>query len=134
MGFLMETKSYKEVQKLKEFFDMLEKNEMRAAYGEKEVLFSNQQSSIKDLLICDKLLKNNDYKKRKLFEKLVEEVESQKGNVFIFSSNHSSGQRLIELSGIAAILKFEIDLDNIDGEDLDQENEDEDEIEDMEDF
>lgn len=36
---------------------------MKAAYGEKEIIYSNDQCAIKDLLICDKLLENNDYKK-----------------------------------------------------------------------
>lgn len=40
MSVLADTKSFKEVQKLKQFFDMLEKEEDRAAYGEKEVLYA----------------------------------------------------------------------------------------------
>ncbi len=51
---------------------MLEKNASKAAYGEKEILYSNGKGAIKDLLICDKMLKNNDYKKRKLFESIIE--------------------------------------------------------------
>ncbi len=91
MRFMSDTKCFKEVQKLKEFFEILEKDENKAAYGEKEVLFALEQSAIKDLLICDKLLKNNNYHKRKVFEKLVEEIQERNGNVFIFSSTHSSG-------------------------------------------
>lgn len=40
MSVMSETKSYKEVQKLKQFYEILEKDEDRAAYGEKEVLYA----------------------------------------------------------------------------------------------
>lgn len=72
-----------------------------------------QCQAIKELLICEKILKNPDFSKRKFFEKIVKHVENKKGKVYIFSANHSSGEKLMELSGIAAILKFEINFDDL---------------------
>jgi protein pelota len=43
---------------------------------------------------------------------LVEKVRSQGGKTFIFSSQHSSGEHLEQLTGVAAILTFPLhDLD-----------------------
>jgi protein pelota len=44
--------------------------------------------------------------KRQQYINLVEQVRGQGGTVLIFSSLHTSGEQLNQLTGIAAILNF----------------------------
>ena len=63
------------------------------------------------LLISDKLFRTKDLEKRKVFNKLVDDVRSAGSEVYIFSSLHQSGEKLNNITGIAAILRWEMDLD-----------------------
>ena len=48
----------------------------------------------------------SDVLQRKRYVALVEEVEKANGTALVFSSLHTSGHQLDQLSGIAAILRF----------------------------
>jgi protein pelota len=110
-SLLENTKAVKEMEKLEEFFGVMMKNPNCAVYGEREVIFANDSKAIKYLLICDSILRAKNFAKRKKFTKMVEEIESAGAQVFVLSENHVSGQKLKEITGIAAVLKFPIDLD-----------------------
>ena len=60
-------------------------------YGEKELMFAYKEGAIKDFMISDGLLRSNDFKKRKKFETLVNKMEREGINVFIFNDSHVSG-------------------------------------------
>jgi len=62
-------------------------------------------------MITDKLFRNQDFRIRQKFIKLAEGVEKNKGEVFVISSLHPSGLRLNDITGIACILRFPINLD-----------------------
>ncbi|CAF5134478.1 unnamed protein product, partial [Rotaria sp. Silwood1] len=65
-----------------------------------------------DLLITDELFRNIDFTKRRRYVQLVDSVKESGGIVRLFSSMHASGERLGQLTGIAAILRFPMpDLD-----------------------
>ena len=108
---LEDTKAVKETQKFEEFFDILQKNPDCAVYGQREVLHAQEQNAIKTLLITDGLLRSKNFAVRKKFSQFKKEVEMKGGEIFLFSENHVSGQKLKDITGIAAILRFPIDLD-----------------------
>ncbi|CAF4186522.1 unnamed protein product, partial [Rotaria magnacalcarata] len=59
--------------------------------------------------------RNIDFTKRRRFVQLVDSVKESGGTVRLFSSMHASGERLSQLTGIAAILRFPMpDLDLFD--------------------
>ena len=118
---LKDTKAIKEAQKLKEFFKTLENNSNKACYGEKEVNYALQKGAIKTLLITDGLLKSNNFTIRGKFEKLVKKCERQGGEIFLFHEDHISGQKLKEITGIAGILNYEIDLGELNVDDSEEE-------------
>ena len=128
-ALLEDTKAVKEMEKLEEFFGVMQKNPNSAVYGEREVAFANESNAIKFLLICDNLLRAKNFSLRKKFNKLVEDIEAKGAQIFVFSENHVSGQKLKEITGIAAVLRFpiDLDLDNQDGNEepelVEQENE-----------
>ena len=80
------------------------------AYGIKEVDECANLGAIEKLLISDgfiqKKREEEDYEK---LESLMKTVDENKGNVFIISSKHQSGQQLDGLGGVGAILRFKVE-------------------------
>lgn len=55
------------------------KNQNRVTYGEKEVLRCLSLKAIEILLISDHLFRSKDFKKRKIYNELVDNVKKMKG-------------------------------------------------------
>lgn len=108
---LADTRALKESKKLEEFFAVLGKNSHLAVYGQKEVQFACEQQAVKDLLITDGVMKAHNFTRRQHVSALVQRVQRQGGTVFEFHEHHASGQKLKELTGLAAILKYPLELE-----------------------
>ncbi|KTW31947.1 mRNA surveillance protein pelota [Pneumocystis jirovecii RU7] len=108
---LIDTKFAQETMALNRFYKTLHNNETKAWYGIKEVFLAAERGAIETLLISDMLFRSNDVNERRRYVKLVETVKQNGGKVLIFSSLHESGHQLNQLSGIAAILTFPINID-----------------------
>lgn len=113
---LKDTKFAREGQLLEKFMRMLSSDELRAWYSEKHVLLAADRGAIQTLLISDGLFRSADPVRRKKFVKLVEEVRAQGGEVAIFSSMHESGRQLNGLTGIAAVLTWPMDVEEVEEE------------------
>lgn len=135
---LEDTKAITEVRALERFFETLELDQDRAYYGWSHVAKAHYEyQAIEKLLISDKLFRATRIADRKKYVKLVDDVKANRGEVYLFSSMHVSGQQLDNMSGIAAILRYPIpeideadqaanesrDLDNEEDERLDDEEE-----------
>ncbi|KAK6974962.1 Deoxyribodipyrimidine photo-lyase [Favolaschia claudopus] len=108
---LKETKFAREGIVLDKFFKMLGSDEMRAWYGPDHVVLAADRGAIGTLLISDDLFRSSNPETRKKYVELVEAVQQKGGEVVIFSSMHESGQQLNQLTGIAAILTFPLDVE-----------------------
>lgn len=84
------------------------KCENKVSYGEKEVLRCLELKAIETLLISDHLFRTKDFKKRRVYNDLVDAVKRMKGQAVVFSSLHPSGEKLKNITGIAAILRYEV--------------------------
>ncbi|KDR83624.1 hypothetical protein GALMADRAFT_235917 [Galerina marginata CBS 339.88] len=113
---LKETKFAREGIILDRFFKMLGSDEMRAWYGPDHVCLASDRGAIGALLISDDLFRSSDPVTRKKYVALVEAVQHKGGEVVIFSSMHESGQQLNQLTGIAAILTFPLDVEVVEAE------------------
>ncbi|GAA5977326.1 hypothetical protein JCM11641_000065 [Rhodosporidiobolus odoratus] len=120
---LKDTKFAQEGVMLEKFFKMLEDNPLRAWYGESHVLKAAERGAIGKLLVSDELFRAPSVARRKQFVKLVEDVKSYGGEVLMFSSMHESGQQLNQLTGIAAILTFPLDIEVVEMEEQEAEEE-----------
>ena len=86
----------------------ISKNKL-STYGLKEVENASNMGAIELLLVTDSLLhKLREKNSFQQLEKIMKNVESSKGTVHIISSDHDAGKKLEGLSGIAAILRYEI--------------------------
>ena len=71
-----------------------------AAYGPKQIGEVSEAGAVETLLILDSLIREKDH------DKVVRDVEAQKGDVIIVSERHDAGRQLAALGGIAAILRY----------------------------
>ena len=79
-----------------------------AVYG-KAVIDAVNAGAVKILLFTDKIIeKAREKEKFAEFEKLIDTVEQQGGEVHIISTEHEAGEKLDGLGGIAALLRFKI--------------------------
>ncbi|PAV20930.1 mRNA surveillance pelota [Pyrrhoderma noxium] len=113
---LKETKFAREGIMLDKFHKMLGVDEMRAWYGPEHVALAADRGAIGTLLISDELFRAKDPSERKKYVRLVESVRQKGAEVLIFSSMHESGQQLNQLTGIAAILTFPLDVEVVEAE------------------
>ncbi|KAJ1308627.1 hypothetical protein OPQ81_004324 [Rhizoctonia solani] len=113
---LKETKFAREGMMLDKFFKMLGSDEMRAWYGPDHVALAADRGAIGTLLISDELFRSGDVNERKKYVALVESVREKRGEVLIFSSMHETGQQLNQLTGVAAILTFPLDVEVVEAE------------------
>lgn len=117
---LKDTRFAREGQLLNRFQRMLASDELRAWYGERHVTLAAQRGAIHSLLISDGLFRAADPTRRKKFVRLVEDVRSAGGEALIFSGMHESGRQLNDLTGIAAILRFPLDVEIVEEEDREE--------------
>ncbi|RPD67236.1 hypothetical protein L226DRAFT_477554 [Lentinus tigrinus ALCF2SS1-7] len=122
---MKETKFAREGIMLDKFFKMLASDEMRAWYGPDHVALAADRGAIGTLLISDELFRASDPALRKKFVGIVEDVQHKGGEVLIFSSMHESGQQLNQLTGIAAILTFPLDVEVVEAEEREAREEEE---------
>ncbi|KAJ2930232.1 hypothetical protein H1R20_g6904, partial [Candolleomyces eurysporus] len=120
---LKEAKFAKEGIALDRFFKMLGSDENRAWYGPDHVRLASERGAIGTLLISDDLFRSSDPATRKKYVEMVEAVQSKGGEVIMFSSMHESGQQLNQLTGIAAILTFPLDIEVVEAEEKEEEEE-----------
>jgi len=79
-----------------------------AVYG-KGVIEAVNAGAVKLLLFTDRVIeKSRELDKFADFERLIDAVEQQGGEVHIISTDHEAGEKLDALGGIAALLRFKI--------------------------
>lgn len=103
---LADTKAAAEIQSLKLFHKMLAEDADRAYYGYAHVAKAHALLAIDTLLVTDELFRSADIPTRKKYIALVEQVKDSQATVRVFSSLHVSGEQLAQLSGVAAILRY----------------------------
>lgn len=105
---LEDTKAVQEVKVWNKFQDLLSTEPNKAVYGLRDVETANYYEAISCLMLSDMLFRSNNLALRKKYSQLLAGVKKYGAEVRIFSSMHSSGQQLNQLTGIAGILKFEV--------------------------
>ena len=88
-----------EKQVMEEFFKLLNTDDAKVAYGEKEVSGAFDAGAVKVLLVSEKF----DEGKVESYEKRAEETSAE---VKFISIDTQEGAQLVDLGGIAAILRF----------------------------
>jgi protein pelota len=90
-------------QEIKAMADVLQeigKSSNLVTYGKKEVETAAQAGAVKELLVIDELVREEDV------EKIMNITENLGGKVMIISSEHDSGKQLSALGGMAGLLRY----------------------------
>ncbi|KAJ1875134.1 Translation factor pelota [Coemansia sp. RSA 990] len=119
---LADTKSAEEARAIDNFYQMLNDNPDRAFYGYEDVSKAAEHGAIGTLMVTDELFRAADVPTRKKYIQLVEDSQASNANVLVFSSLHVSGERLNQLTGVAALLNFPLVLESDEEPESDREN------------
>jgi len=103
------TKAARETEVLQEFYKMLAEDPGRAFYGPGHVFAAAELGAIQTLMLADSMFRISDVAKRQRYVALVDGVTEAGGEALVFSSMHVTGEQLMQLSGIAAVLRFPLD-------------------------
>ena len=93
---------------LDKYFEMMHKCEQKVTYGPKSVEIALREMAVETLLISDKLFRAKNVDQRKFYVRMHDDAKRNGINVVIFGAMSPSGQRLNSLTGVAAMLRFEL--------------------------
>ena len=93
---------------LDKFFETLAICEDKVTYGPKSVEIALREMAVETLLISDKLFRAKDIEKRKFYVRMHDQAIRDGLKVMVFGSMSAAGTRLNNLTGVAAILRYEM--------------------------
>ena len=93
---------------LNKFFEMLAVCEDKVTYGPKSVAKALEDNAVETLLLSDKLFRAKNIEQRKFYVKMYEQATRDKLEVVLFGATNAAAQRLNGLTGVAAILRYEM--------------------------
>jgi len=97
-----------ETEVMEEVMKRLGKGEATITYGLEAVENAVQMGAVETLVLADITLREFSEEQRLHLEELMREIEQQRGNITVVSTEHEAGAKLLALSGIAALLRFPV--------------------------
>ncbi len=97
-----------ETRAVEELLSRLGSQRKDLAYGIENVNNAIVHGAVELLLVTDELLREADDAERRKMENSMRDVEKMRGRVMIVSAGHEAGRKLLNLGGIAALLRFAI--------------------------
>ncbi|KAL7421789.1 Translation factor pelota [Cryptotrichosporon argae] len=105
---------------LDKFNKMLAHDELRAWYGPRHVALAVERGAVGTLLISDDLFRSADPATRNHWVQMVDDVRARGGEAIMFSSMHESGRQLNDLTGVAAVLTYPLDVEVVEMEEREE--------------
>jgi len=106
----MEIRASTETGYVEEVLKRLGQKRTDVTYGIEETQVAAELGAVKRLLIVDLTIRKMEEEEDSTFEHLLKSVEKTGGEIMIVSSRHEGGKKLLSLGGVAAILRFPINL------------------------
>ncbi len=97
-----------ETEKIEEIMQLFATNSDLIAIGFDEISNAIENGSIKELFCADILIRGALKEKKLQIERILNGVEKVGGAVHILSSEHPTGQQIIDLGSLVAILRYKI--------------------------
>lgn len=111
------TKAAEHLKALESFYSLVKSEPDRVCYGPKQVREAVEKGAVSRLMLVDSLFRNANLALRKQYVAMTESARDQGATVYIFSSQHVSGEQLQQLSGLAGILRFPLpEIEDIDSD------------------
>ena len=99
-------KILKEAEKIEEILTLFGTDADLIAIGFNEIGKVANQGAVKELFLVDILIRGVSKDQKLKIEEIITNVENSGGKVYFLNSEHSTGQRLIDLGSIVAILRY----------------------------
>jgi protein pelota len=99
---------FNEIEVMEEIMKRLGKGEANVTYGLDTVKSAISMGAVEKLVVADTMLREADDDQRLHLEKIMREVEQRRGSITVVSTEHEAGEKLLALTGIAALLRFPI--------------------------
>jgi protein pelota len=97
-----------ETEVMEEVMKRLGKGEGTVTYGLEAVENAVEMGAVEKLVVAETVLREADEEQRLHLEKLMREAEQRRGTITVVSTEHEAGEKLLALTGIAALLRFPI--------------------------
>lgn len=101
-------KIFQEIDKIEEIFKLFSTSPDLIAIGFEEVTKAAELGAIKELFCADTLIRGVSSDKKMQIENLLNLAEKSSANINILSSEHLTGQQVIDLGELVAILRYKI--------------------------
>jgi protein pelota len=99
-----------ETEIMEEVMKRLGKGEGTVTYGVEAVENAVQMGAVETLVLADTMLRESGEEQRLHLETLMREVEQRRGSITVVSTEHEAGAKLLALGGIAALLRFPVNV------------------------
>ena len=98
-----------ETEKIEKILEYLSTDPDLIVIGFDEVSKAGERGAIGQLLIVDVLIRGTSKEQKLKIEKIITDVEYTGGEINILSSEHPTGQQLIDLGSIVGILRYKLE-------------------------
>ena len=102
-----------ETEYVEEVLRSLGQEKTDVTYGEKETRIAAELGAVKRFLITDLTIRKMEEEGDSTIEDLLKSVEKKGGKVTVVSSRHEAGRKLLGLGGVAALLRFPLNLQQV---------------------
>jgi protein pelota len=93
---------------IEEVLRRLGKSQPTITYGQEAVEEAANLGAVETLVVADSILRESSDDRRLSMEGIMKKAEQKGGTVFVVSTEHEAGTKLIALGGIAALLRFRV--------------------------
>jgi len=99
-----------EVTYVEEVLRRLGQKRTDVTYGTEDSKIAAEIGAVERLLVTDLTIRKMEEEGNSAFEDLLNSVEKRRGEITVVSSRHEGGEKLLGLGGVAAILRFPLNL------------------------
>ena len=97
-----------EAEIIEEVLKRLGKGEATVTYGLDQVEKTARLGAVETLVLADSMLRGSSDEQRLRLEEIMRKVEQKGGAVFVVSTEHEAGTKLVALGGAASTLRFPV--------------------------
>ena len=97
-----------ETEKIEEIMQLFATNSDLIVIGFDEISNAIEKGAVKELFCADILIRGASKEKKLQIERILNGVEKVGGKIHILSSEHPTGQQIIDLGSLVAILRYKI--------------------------
>ena len=108
MNLKEKVKVIQETGKIEEILTLFSTEPDLIAIGFNEIAKASKKGAIKELFCADTIIRGVSKDQKLLVEEIITDVERNGGIVNILSSEHPTGQQIIDLGEIIAILRYKL--------------------------